>query len=204
MKTSSRASFPARRPGLTLAELIIAGALFGAVFITAVSLQGYVMRNHLRAWRSYKVMDMSVYSLKAIRRSITGASYVAMPEKAGDSSPLLLGYANVNPEDKTSRLSPDKPQASFLYCFSADEGKLYFYSGDFPLAKSFVSFECGKPYAPFARFEVLVDAAAGGAKMEWLFEKPADAGNLVLTRYLVNSGGETLSGATAAQYQGSL
>lgn len=189
------------RAGFSLAELVIAGALTGAVFMALLAVQKSVLLSQQKEWRARKLSADALYALEAMKSSMRRVSVIVDPEIDG-SSDRLFGYINVNPADQ-SKLTQGAPQEYFLYCFDSSTGTLYKYTGGYPPALTFFPFYCGKPPESSQTRETL----AGGlqnALVSYLFLRTHSNSNIVNVNYSLSYNGERVSGDTSISVQKSL
>ena len=190
-----------KRPGFTLTELVIAGALSGLVFMALLAVQKSVLFSQQNEWRARKLTVDSLYALEAIKSSLRLASIIVEPELNG-ASDRLFGYSNVNPQDH-SKLVQSEPQEYFLYCFDSTHGTLYKYQGRYPPAQTFLPFYCGKPPEETQNREILAGNMEAAA-VTYLFSRSQSNSNIVNITYRLSYNTQKVEGYTAASIQKSL
>ena len=190
-----------KRGGFSLLEVIVAGFFSAIAFAAVLSLQSFVLNNHIKQWRRHKALNQTIYALKLLHRDIAEATYLEAPEIGKLNAKILIGYINVSSSDKTAKIVENQPQSYFLYCVNASGDKVYRYTGDFPVP--LLNFNCGE--TPFSGdWNLLVDSSDGGSYLEWSFWRPEGISNSVSVRYLARCGDAEISGVATAQIQKSI
>jgi len=192
-------SLPIDRPGFNLAELIIATALVGIVFVALLSLQTSVVASQQRQLSAHKLAGDAAYAAEALKRDIRSATVIAEPN-IGASSSLLRGYINVNPSDQLTPVVASKPSGYFTYCVDEKKQVLYRYFWAFPIGRSFTGFACGNPSDPGRTREALI-TSSDGASLNYSFTIGAQTPNVVETSYWLISGKEDVRAVFSTQFQ---
>lgn len=179
---------PKAPAGFTLAELLMAMALFGLMMAAMAGIQAMASRTQAQQVSDTLVEGAATLAREAVGRALAGASCVSTPS-AGAASDKLTAWENVDPENGSSPLVPGEDRAFSHLCMDGGSS-LHLYSGGYPMPL----IACG---AEVSGVEHVLVAGGANLAVSARFYRPPDSANVVLVDYTVETAGAAPIGRPA-------
>lgn len=158
-----------RRPGFTLAELLVAVTLFGIMMAGMAGFYAMVFRSQTRRFTDVALQNGGTLVRRAFDSAVGAATYVQDPS-TGCIAGYLTAWTNLDADGATPLVAGVAVRFQHL-CVDKAQQQVFLYQGRFPKP----AFLCGEP-APRGASRVLV-AGGPGFHVDLSFYRPEE--NLV-------------------------